>query len=86
MSCTYAPVIIIGDEDVHSIVGSAIFIQTLKRRTISAYSERTNIFFEANKIEEDKQRVTLFFNAIGAKIYSLLRDLLSPAALMTRTF
>jgi len=26
---------------------------------ISAYLERTNIFFAANKIEEDKQRVTL---------------------------
>ena len=53
---------------------------------ISAYLERTNIFFEANKIEEDKQRVTLFLNAIGAKTYSLLRDLLSPEALTTKTF
>ena len=53
-----------------------------EEETISAYLERTNSFFEANKIEEDKQRVTLFFNAIGAKIYSLLRDLLSPAALI----
>ena len=39
---------------------------------ISAYLERANIFFDANKIEEDKQRVTLFLNAIGAKTYSLI--------------
>jgi len=26
---------------------------------ISAYLERANIFFDANKIEDDKQRVTL---------------------------
>ena len=79
MNYTYAPVITIGNDDVHSIVGSAIFIQ----ETISAYLERTNIFFKANKIEEDKQKLTLFLNAIGAKTYSLLRDLLSPAAFVT---
>ena len=57
-----------------------------EEETISAYLERTNIFFEANKIEEDKQKVTLFLNAIGAKTYGLLRDLLSPEALMTQSF
>ena len=56
-----------------------------EEETISAYLERTNIFFEANKIE-DKQKVTLFLNAIGAKTYGLLRDLLSPEALMTQSF
>ena len=57
-----------------------------EEETISAYLERTNIFFEANKIEEDKQKVTLFLTAIGAKTYGLLRDLLSPEALMTQSF
>ena len=53
---------------------------------ISTYLERTNIFFAANKIEDDKQKVTLFLNAIDAKTYSLLRDLLSPDVLTTKTF
>ena len=57
-----------------------------EEETTSAYLERTIIFFEANKIEDDKQRITLFLNAIGAKTYSLLRDLLSPAALTTKKF
>ena len=57
-----------------------------EEETISAYLERTNIFFQANKIEEDKQKVTLFLNAVGAKMYTLLRDLLSPAGLMEQSF
>ena len=40
-----------------------------EEETISAYLKRTNIFFEANRIEKDKQKVTLFLNAIGAKTY-----------------
>ena len=54
--------------------------------TISAYLERTDIFFQANDITEDKRKVTVFLNAIGAKTYTLLRDLLSPAALTDKTF
>ena len=57
-----------------------------EEETISAYLERTNIFFAANKIEEDKHKVTLFLNVIDAKTYELLRDLLSPAALTTQSF
>ena len=36
--------------------------------TISAYMERTNNFFQANEITEDKRKVyvTVFLNAIGA--------------------
>jgi len=49
-----------------------------KEETISAYLERTHIFFQANEITEDKRKVTVFLNAIGAKMYTLLRDLLSP--------
>ena len=47
--------------------------------TISAYLERVQIFFNANGIEEDKQKVPIFLNAVGAQTYALLRDLLSPA-------
>ena len=40
--------------------------------TISAYLERVQIFFNANGIEEDKQKVAIFLNAIGARTYTLL--------------
>ena len=46
--------------------------------TISAYLERVQIFFNANGIEEDKQKVPIFLNAIGVWTYALLKDLLSP--------
>ncbi len=45
--------------------------------TIAAYLERVELFFTANSIGEDK-KVALFLSVIGAKTYSLLRDLLSP--------
>ena len=57
-----------------------------EEETISAYLERTNIFFQANEITEDKRKVTVFLNAIGARTYTLLRDLLSPATLTEKTF
>ena len=57
-----------------------------EEETILAYLERTNIFFQANKITEDKRKVTVFLNAIGARTYTLLRDLLSPATLTEKTF
>ena len=38
-----------------------------EEETISAYLERTNIFFEANEITTDKRKVTVFLNAIGPR-------------------
>ena len=56
-------VITTGDEDdypwcyVTALMGQlSVFNQ--EEETISAYLERTNIFFEANKIEEDKYFVS----------------------------
>ena len=54
--------------------------------TISAYLERVQIFFSANGIEEDKQKVPIFLNAVGAQTYALLRDLLSPAKPASKSF
>ena len=51
--------------------------------TISAYLERVQIFFDGNGIKEDKEKVPVFLNAVGARTYAQLRDLLSldkPAA------
>ena len=58
----------------------------VEEETIITYLERTEIFFQANEITEDKRKVPLFLNAIGPKTYSLLRDLLSPTALTDKTF
>ena len=57
-----------------------------EEETISVYLERTNIFFQANKITEDQCKVTVFLNPIGARTYTLLRDLLSLAVLTDKTF
>ena len=45
--------------------------------SVAAYVERTQLFFEANSIEEGKQ-VAVFLSAIGPKTYKLLRDLMAP--------
>ena len=54
--------------------------------TISAYLERVQTFFNGNGIEEDKQKVPIFLNAIDARTYALFRDLLSPAKPADKTF
>ena len=41
--------------------------------TMSAYLERVDIFFQANGIADG-----IFLSLLGAKIYSLLRDLVAP--------
>ena len=46
--------------------------------TMSAYLERVDIFFQAKGIAEEKQ-VGIFLSLLGAKIYSLLCDLVAPA-------
>lgn len=51
----------------------------------SAYLERAEIFFAANSIADDK-KVPIFLHAIGATVYSTLRDLLAPANPVTVPF
>ena len=41
--------------------------------TISTYLERVQIFLNVDGIEEDKQKVPIFFNAIGADVCSTLQ-------------
>ena len=45
--------------------------------SVAAYVERTQLFFIANNIEENKQ-VAVFLSAIGPRTYKLLRDLMAP--------
>ena len=52
---------------------------------IKAYLERANVFFEANSIAADK-RVPVLLSAIGPRIYSLLRNLTSPAVPHEKSF
>ena len=47
--------------------------------TIKTYLERVQLYFAANKVPEDLQ-VPVLLSAIGAPTYSLLSDLLAPAA------
>ena len=53
---------------------------------ISVYLECVQIFFNANGIKEDKQKVPIFLNAVGAQTYALLRNLLSPAKPVAKSF
>ena len=46
---------------------------------ISSYLERVDLYFTANEMA-DGSKVAVFLNIIGAKMYSLLRDLVSPAS------
>ena len=45
--------------------------------SIKSYLERVQLYFTANTVPRDKQ-VPILLSAIGAPIYSLLSDLLSP--------
>ena len=46
---------------------------------ISSYLEHLKLYFTANDIAEGR-RVAVFLSVIGAKTYSLLRDLVSPTS------
>ena len=46
---------------------------------ISSYLERVDLYFTANQIA-DERKVAVFLSVIGAKTYSLVRDLVSPAS------
>jgi len=45
--------------------------------SILAYLERVEIYFAANKVE-DERKSSVLLNVIGAKIYGVLRSLLAP--------
>ena len=51
----------------------------------SAYLERINLFFAANDVAEGK-RVPILLSVIGAKMYSLLRNLLTPELPQSKSF
>ena len=50
------------------------------------YSERVEQFFIINEIEDDKKKVAIFLSSAGAKVYGLLKNLLSPVVPSTKTF
>ena len=45
--------------------------------SLTAYVERVELYFEANKIEEGR-KVSVFLSVLGSKTYSVLRDFLAP--------
>ena len=51
----------------------------------SSYLERVELFLLANSIAEDK-KVPVLLSVVGSKVYSLLRDLLSPKLPQTETY
>ena len=53
--------------------------------SIGAYLERVALYFKENDIEEDKQ-VPILLSSIGARTYSLLRDLVAPVVPGTLAF
>ena len=53
--------------------------------SIASYLERVELYFVANDTDSDK-KVPVFLSAVGARTYSLLRDLLAPAKLKDQTF
>ena len=52
---------------------------------ISSYLERLQLYFEANKVEEDR-RVPVLLTVIGSKAYDTLRSLLAPTLPGEKTF
>ena len=52
--------------------------------TIVSYLERVDLFFAANGIADEK-KVAVFLSTVGGRIYSLLRDLLSPVKPQEKT-
>ncbi len=52
----------------------------MQNEAIAAYLERVKLYFSANAIAENKL-VPVFLGVIGAKTYTLLRNLLAPTKL-----
>lgn len=57
----------------------------LETESMVAYLERIELFFVANQVEEDCQAAALLSLA-GSKIYSLLRNILSPEKPQAKSF
>ena len=55
-----------------------------ENESIEAYLERIEIYFDVNGVADDK-KVSVFLNALGGKTYTLLRNLLAPAKLNTKS-
>ena len=55
------------------------------RETFSAYIERTQLYFTANDVADDK-KVAVLLTELGSMNYSLLRSLLSPTLPKDKTF
>ena len=53
--------------------------------SLTAYVERVELYFEANKIEEER-KVPVFLSVLGSKTYSVLRDLLAPSKPKVKKF
>ena len=53
--------------------------------SLTTYVERVKLFIEANGIE-DGRKVAVLLSVIGGKVYSLLRNLLSPTDPKTKSF
>ena len=47
---------------------------------INEYIERLEQYFIANDVTEDKKKSAIFLTVIGADTYTLLRNLVAPAA------
>ena len=48
-----------------------------KSDNISTYLERLQLYFDANRVEDDR-KVAVLLTVIGAKAYDTLRSLLAP--------
>ena len=55
-----------------------------ENESIEAYLERIEIYFDVNGVADDK-KVSVFLNALGGKTYTLLRNILDPAKLNTKS-
>ena len=56
-----------------------------ENKSITAYLEWAELYFQANDIADEKQVAVLLSN-IGAKMYGLLRNLVAPKAPKEKTF
>ena len=50
------------------------------------YVERMDHYFEANEIEENDKKRSIFLSVVGAKTYKLVRGLIRPATPKDKTY
>ena len=48
--------------------------------------ERMDHYFEANEIEENDKKRSIFLSVVGAKTYKLVRGLIRPATPKDKTY